>query len=115
MSLQSMIVLHLSAVERETRRGLDRDDLVDWYLETREADLHSVEEVEYERELIGKVLDKLVKDHYLIEAKGDVQESLPGSMDEAATSETTQTGGGLMKVYYMVHPSVDADTSSSLP
>ncbi|KAF5368939.1 hypothetical protein D9758_002987 [Tetrapyrgos nigripes] len=38
-------------------------------------------ELDYEKELITKVLRKLVKDNYLFEVKGDVQDSLP-SMDE---------------------------------
>lgn len=61
MTLQSLIVLHLSATERETGRGIDRDELIDWYLELRESELQDVEELEYEKELITKVLRKLVK------------------------------------------------------
>lgn len=60
-TLQSLIVLHLSATERETGRGIDKDELIDWYLELRESELQDVEELEYEKELITKVLRKLVK------------------------------------------------------
>jgi DNA replication licensing factor MCM6 len=61
MTLQSLIVLHLSSVERETGKGLDRDELVDWYLEQKEAEIQDLEELEYEKELITKMLRKLVK------------------------------------------------------
>ena len=61
MTLQSLIVLHLSEHERNTGLGMQREDLIDWYLETKEGDLANFEELEYEKELIGKVLDKLVK------------------------------------------------------
>jgi DNA replication licensing factor MCM6 len=61
MTLQSLIVLHLAAVERETGRGIDRDELIDWYLEMREEEIQDVDELEYEKELITKVLRKLVK------------------------------------------------------
>jgi DNA replication licensing factor MCM6 len=61
MSLQSLIVLHLSAVERDTGKGIDRDELIDWYLELKESEIQDVEELEYEKELITKVLKKLVK------------------------------------------------------
>lgn len=61
MTLQSLIVLHLSATERETGTGIDRDELIDWYLETKEEELQDVEELEYEKELITKMLKKLVK------------------------------------------------------
>lgn len=61
MQLQSLIVLHLNQVERETGRGMDQDDLVDWYLEQKEAEIESVEQLEYEKELIIKMLKKLVR------------------------------------------------------
>ncbi|KAL4081435.1 DNA replication licensing factor mcm6 [Scleroderma yunnanense] len=87
MTLQSLIVLHLSATERETGRGIDRDELIDWYLELRESELQDVEE------LVTKVLRKLVKDNYLIEVRGDVQESLPESgTDSSVHSSLSKTG-----------------------
>lgn len=113
MTLQSLIVLHLSQVERETGRGVDRDELVDWYLESKEAEIQDVEELEYEKELITKMLKKLVKDNYLIEVKGDVQESLP-SIDESSGQPSFDTQDSNVRVYYMVHPSVDTDQSSSV-
>lgn len=61
MALQSLIVMHLSEKERETGTGLDRDDLIDWYLEQKEEDVQDVEELEYEKELVTKMLRKLVK------------------------------------------------------
>lgn len=61
IQLQSLIVLHLSQVERETGRGVDRDDLIDWYLELKEAEMQDVEDIEYEKELITKMLKKLVR------------------------------------------------------
>lgn len=53
--------MHLAEAERRGQPGLEREDLIDWYLETRETDLQTVEELEEERELIGKALHKLVK------------------------------------------------------
>jgi len=61
VSIQTLIILHLSAHERETGRGIDRDELVDWYLEQKEEEMGSVEELEYQSELVRKVLRKLVK------------------------------------------------------
>ncbi|KAI0254879.1 mis5 protein [Lactifluus subvellereus] len=105
MTLQSLIVMHLAAVERETGKGIDRDELIDWYLEMKEEEIQDVDELEYEKELITKVLRKLVKDNYLIQITGDVQNSLPTSADESSTQ------GGDMRVFYMVHPAVDTDSS----
>ena len=61
MTLQSLIVLHLSEHEQNTGQGIEREDLIDWYLETKENDIVNIEELEYEKGLIGKVLKKLVK------------------------------------------------------
>lgn len=61
LRLQSLIVHRLSEVERDTGRGMDRDELVDWYLELVEEEIQDVEELEYEKELITKMLRKLVR------------------------------------------------------
>jgi len=61
VQLQSLIVLHLSQVEQATGKGMDREELIDWYLEFKENELQDVEALEYERELITKMLKKLVK------------------------------------------------------
>lgn len=61
MTLQSIVVYHLAAHERETGTGMDRDDLVDWYLEQKEEELDDLEALEREKELFTKVLKKLVK------------------------------------------------------
>lgn len=61
INLQNLVVIHLSATERETGKGIDRDELIDWYLETKEQEIQDVDELEYEKELITKMLRKLVK------------------------------------------------------
>lgn len=130
VQLQSLIVLHLSQVEQATGKGVDREELIDWYLEFKENELQDVEALEYERELITKMLRKLVKvrascssreenantclqDNYLIEVRGDVQDSLPPpSLDESG-AQSLETNDTNTRVYYMVHPSVDTEGSSS--
>lgn len=63
MTMQSLIVLHLSEVERTHGRGEEREALIDWYLEKKEEEggIGNLEELEYEKELFGKVVAKLVK------------------------------------------------------
>ncbi|KAF8213889.1 mis5 protein [Mycena galopus ATCC 62051] len=109
MTLQSLIVLKITAVEHETGKGIDRDDLIDWYLEEKEqaGELQDTTDADYERELMTKMLRKLVKDNYLLEVRGDVQDSLPSMDDESQPVE-----GENVKVHYMVHPSVDTEGSS---
>ncbi|KAJ3741048.1 MCM2/3/5 family-domain-containing protein [Lentinula detonsa] len=108
ITLKSLIIYHLNEFERDAHSGLDRDDLIDWYLETKEEEMQDIEDIEYEKELITKMLRKLVKENYLIEVRGDVQDTLP-------ESGFSGTEGENMRVYYMVHPSVDADGSSEFP
>ncbi|KAH7887383.1 MCM2/3/5 family-domain-containing protein [Phlebopus sp. FC_14] len=115
VTLQSLVILHLAKMERDTGRGMDRDELIDWYLEQKEAEIQDVEELEYEKELITKVLRKLLKDHYLIQARGDAHDSLPDSMGEASAESSGAQDGEDVRVYYMVHPSVDTESSSSYP
>lgn len=67
MTLQSMIVLHLTAAERGTTHGVDRDELIDWYLELKESEIQDVEQLEYEKELISKMLRKLVRVRFYFE------------------------------------------------
>jgi DNA replication licensing factor MCM6 len=61
MEIMNLCVLHLSDVERESGTGVDREELVQWYLEQKEMDFETEEDLEYERELIGKALNKLAK------------------------------------------------------
>lgn len=61
MEIMHLCVLHLSELEHTSGAGLDRDDLITWYLEQKEYDFESVDELEEEREIVGKALTKLVK------------------------------------------------------
>jgi DNA replication licensing factor MCM6 len=72
IELQTMIVLHLAGHERSTGKGMDREELIDWYLEQRESEMHDIEELEYEKELIVKLLRRLVKVHILFCVHGAI-------------------------------------------
>lgn len=60
-TMQELLVLHVASVEQATGTGIEGSDLADWYLESKEDEFGSMEEMEEERELLGKVLKKLVK------------------------------------------------------
>src|SRR4051812_5932910 len=66
VELQTMIVLYLSEHEAKTGKGLDREELIDWYLEQKEGEMQDVEQFEYEKELIVKLLRRLVKVIHLL-------------------------------------------------
>jgi DNA replication licensing factor MCM6 len=61
VSLRSLIIFHLAAAERENGEGLEREELVDWYLESKEEEIRDTDELNYHKELIYKMLKKLVK------------------------------------------------------
>jgi DNA replication licensing factor MCM6 len=61
MGIMTLVLGKLQTVERETGSGIKKSELVQWYLEEMEPDLNSVEELETEKALIGKVLIRLVK------------------------------------------------------
>ncbi|WVR05379.1 hypothetical protein IAU60_002393 [Kwoniella sp. DSM 27419] len=112
MEIMNLLVLHLSEVERENGTGVDREELIQWYLEQKESEFENEEDLEYERELIGKALSKLAKDNYLLEIRGDVQDGLVPSAEGEESMESVDGD----KIYYVVHPQVDlSDLSSSVP
>lgn len=61
MEIMNLCVLHLSDIERDTGSGVDREELIQWYLEQKETEFESEEDLELERELIAKALTKLSK------------------------------------------------------
>lgn len=114
MDIMNICVLHLSDIEREQGTGVDREELIQWYLEQKEHELETEEDLDFERELIGKALTKLCKDQYLLELRGDVREGLAPSAEESLESAGDGEGD---KIYYLVHPQVDLSDigSSSVP
>jgi len=61
MEIMNLCVLHLSDIERESGTGVDREEIIQWYLEQKETDFETEDDLEYERELIAKALTKLAK------------------------------------------------------
>ncbi|KAN0063015.1 MCM DNA helicase complex subunit mcm6 [Thecaphora frezii] len=89
MEIANLVVLHVSAIERETLKGIPQEELVQWYLELKEDELDTLEMLEYESNLISKVIKRLVRDQWLIVVR-----------DEE---------GGEGGEQIMVHPQVDLD------
>lgn len=109
MEIMNLCVLHLSEIERDTGEGVDRDELIEWYLEQKEHEFAGVQDLENEREIIGKALTKLAKDDYLMEFRGEGGDGLA----PAPTDSTAPTDPG--KIHYVVHPQVDlSDLASSM-
>jgi len=89
VSMMNLIVHHLSGIERSTGQGLSRADLVQWWLEQCESQMSSVAELDDERNLVEKVLTKLVKERQLLELRG---EGLQQAEMVVASAETSAAG-----------------------
>lgn len=113
LEIMNLIILHLNDVETTTDEGgVEREELIEWYLEQKEHEFESVDDLEKERDLISKVLKRLVKDEYLLEIHGELLDGLVPSV----TEESAESGGSSDKVHYVIHPKVDlSDLSSSAP
>ena len=61
MSILNLLVRRVNEDELTTGEGVEREELVVWYLEQKEEELNTQEELERERELVGKVLRRMVK------------------------------------------------------
>ncbi|KAI4272393.1 MAG: hypothetical protein LQ337_005322 [Flavoplaca oasis] len=80
MSILNLLVRKVNAEETRTGEGVEGEELVVWYLEQKEDDFESQDDVEAERELVGKVLKRMVKDNILMQihdssSSDEVQES----------------------------------------
>ena len=62
LSMLNIIVRHLEEEEhKEDSSGVEQSELVQWYLEQKEDELNTEEQLEQEKDLIQKVLKRLVK------------------------------------------------------
>ena len=107
MEIANLVVLRVNEVERQTMRGVNRSELVDWYLLQRENEIETVDQFEEETELIKKVLTKLVKDSMLLELREQIdEEGNPISSVADASGSGSSAGDPVL----MVHPQVDIDS-----
>jgi DNA replication licensing factor MCM6 len=56
-----MFVKRVNEDQEETQDGVEEDELLVWYLEQKENELYTQEDMESERALAKKVLKKVVK------------------------------------------------------
>jgi DNA replication licensing factor MCM6 len=82
--IKSLLVMRLSEMERETGEGVSRAEIVTWYLEQRESEIQSVEELEAEKTLAEKVITKLIKEKQLLQLVGQGLQSEQSQEDSQA-------------------------------
>lgn len=61
MQILNLIVRRIFDDENTTGQGVEEEELKTWYLEMREEEINTEEELEEEKALIGKVLKRMVK------------------------------------------------------
>ncbi|KAF2492182.1 MCM-domain-containing protein [Lophium mytilinum] len=97
MSILNLLVGRVNADQETSEDGVEEEELLVWYLEQREAELETQEDLENERELAKKVLRRMVKDSILMPIRGE------GLADDQ--------GHGLAqgKVVYVMHPNCSVE------
>ena len=60
-TMVNSLVSRVNADEQSTGEGVEHDELVIWYLEQKEDEINTEEELERERDLVGKVVRRMVK------------------------------------------------------
>ncbi|MCJ1359475.1 MAG: MCM DNA helicase complex subunit mcm6 [Icmadophila ericetorum] len=93
MRILNALVHRINDSELSTGEGVERDELILWYLEQREDELNSQLELEQERELVRKVLKRMEKDCVIMGVVGGGE----GLVDAGSAQE-----GG--RVVYVLHP-----------
>lgn len=61
MSILNLLAQRVNQDDIEDGNGVEHDELVVWYLEQKEDELNSQEDLETERDLVAKVLKRMVK------------------------------------------------------
>ena len=95
MQYVNLLVLRVNEIERETQRGVTRSALIEWFLEQHEDEIDTMQQLHEERAMIDRVINKLIKDGYLVELPEDEEEVLQGVAPARRL---------------MVHPQVDVDS-----
>ncbi|KAF1817038.1 MCM-domain-containing protein [Eremomyces bilateralis CBS 781.70] len=98
MSILNLLVRRIVDEAEDLEDGVEEEELLVWYLEQKEAEIDTEEELEFEKALAKKVLKRMVKDQILMQIAGE------GLAD--------QQGDGLQqedKVVYVLHPNCAVD------
>ncbi|KAH7394964.1 MCM2/3/5 family-domain-containing protein [Phaeosphaeria sp. MPI-PUGE-AT-0046c] len=92
VAMRNMLVKRVNEDQEQTQDGVDEEELLVWYLEQKESELETQEDMEAERALAKKVLRKVVKEQFLMLIRGE------GLADDQGLSASSD------KVMYVLHP-----------
>ncbi|KAF8476128.1 MCM2/3/5 family-domain-containing protein [Kalaharituber pfeilii] len=105
ISIVTLLARRIHHAEMTTGEGVEFQDLKTWYLEQKEDEIGSEEELEREGKLVGKVVRRMCRDGILIAIKGV---GLVGGEDGAEGAADAGEGSSrdAEKVVYVLHPNV---------
>ncbi|KAF2671990.1 MCM-domain-containing protein [Microthyrium microscopicum] len=93
MAILNTMVRRVNDDQESSEDGVEEQDLLVWYLEQREQELETQEDLENEKALAKKVLKRMVKDNILMQLRG-----------EGMADQKGQGLGGPEKIMYVMHP-----------
>ncbi|KAK3721069.1 MCM DNA helicase complex subunit mcm6 [Vermiconidia calcicola] len=93
IKIHNMLLRRVSDDQGVAEDGVEENDLLVWFLEQKEEELESQEDMETQRSLARKVLKRMVKDNVLLQIRGE------GLADEAGQGLDQEE-----KTMYVVHP-----------
>ena len=96
MAILNLLVRRVNEDEMTNGEGVEHEELVAWYLEQKEEELNTVDELEKERELVVKVLRRMVKDNIFMPIRGEGL--VDGEEGEGGSSRAAE------RVVYVLHP-----------
>ncbi|KAL6710029.1 MCM DNA helicase complex subunit mcm6 [Coniothyrium glycines] len=92
VAMRNMFVKRVNEDQEEKEDGVEEEELLIWYLEQKENDMETQEDLEKERALAKKVLKKVVKEQYLMLIRGE------GLADDQGQAEASHNA------VYVLHP-----------
>ncbi|KAF2473880.1 MCM-domain-containing protein [Lindgomyces ingoldianus] len=93
VAMRNMFVKRVNEDQTATEDGVEEEELLVWYLEQKEGELDTQEDLNKERVLAKKVLKKIVKEQYLMQIRGE------GLADEQGQGLASDSN-----IVYVLHP-----------
>lgn len=97
VAMMNLIVKKVSDDDADGGEGLTKDEIVEWYLNQKEDDLHTELDYHKERALAYKVLKRLDKDRILMKVTQNVNEDILPTDEYERAQHSSRT-------VYIIHP-----------
>ena len=105
--MRNLLVRRVNSDEQETGEGVEENDLVVWYLEQKEDEMQTPEDMARESELCRKVLKRMVKDSTLMLIRGE-------GLRESAAPDGEPEENVDDRVVYVIHPNYSIEDNQGV-